>query len=64
MPVYEYRCSECSFEVTLLQKMSDDAPTCCNCSSNKEMKKLMSSTSFLLKGSGWAKDGYGLGGKR
>ena len=64
MPVYEYRCSECSFEDSLLQKLSDDAPVCCNCTSNKKMKKLISSSSFLLKGSGWARDGYGLGGKR
>lgn len=60
MPVYEYRCSECNFEMSVLQKLSDDPPKCCKCTSDKDMTKLISTTSFLLKGGGWAKDNYGL----
>ncbi len=60
MPVFEYRCSECNFETSVLQKLSDDPPKCCKCTSDKDMKKLISATSFLLRGSGWAKDNYGL----
>ncbi len=59
MPVYEYRCSECDFEVELLQKISEGPPKCCKCNKDS-MKKLMSSTSFVLNGRGWAKDNYGL----
>jgi predicted nucleic acid-binding Zn ribbon protein len=44
----------------MLQSMSAAAPKCCECSSTKDMRKLISATSFALKGSGWAKDNYGL----
>lgn len=60
MPLYEYRCSECNFEIEMLQSMSAAAPKCCECTSTKDMRKLISATSFALKGSGWAKDNYGL----
>lgn len=66
MPVYEYQCPKCDkvFEVT--QKISDpplEKPPEGECPEGKvcseKPKKLISGgTSFLLKGSGWAKDGY------
>ena len=51
MPIYEYRCEKCGdFEVT--QRITEDplkkCPTC-----KRKVSKLMSSTSFQLKGSGW-----------
>lgn len=51
MPIYEYECQKCgSFEVT--QKITDKAlgrcPTC-----KGKVKKLISNTSFQLKGTGW-----------
>ncbi|HYD47764.1 MAG TPA: zinc ribbon domain-containing protein [Terriglobales bacterium] len=51
MPIYEYDCPQCGhFE--LIRKFSDPplkkCPTC-----KKAVKKLMSNTSFQLKGSGW-----------
>lgn len=60
MPLYEYRCSECNFEIEMLQSMGASAPKCCKCLSTHTMKKLISATSFSLKGAGWAKDNYGL----
>jgi predicted nucleic acid-binding Zn ribbon protein len=36
---------------------TDGPPITCNA----PCKRLISSTSFVLKGSGWAKDGYGTG---
>jgi putative FmdB family regulatory protein len=62
MPVYEYRCSECSYEVTVFQSMDAPAPHC-KCESKQEMKRLISKTSFSLKGRGWAKDGYSSKGR-
>jgi putative FmdB family regulatory protein len=62
MPVYEYRCSECSYEVTVFQSMSAPAPDC-KCESEQEMKRLISKTSFSLKGGGWARDGYSSKGR-
>lgn len=51
MPIYEYQCQKCGhFEVT--QKITDKplsrCPTC-----KGKVKKLISNTSFQLKGSGW-----------
>ena len=51
MPIYEYSCRECGgFEVT--QKITDKPLTRCPACKGK-VKKLISSTSFQLKGTGW-----------
>ena len=51
MPIYEYYCSKCG-EFETIQKMSDkpltQCPTC-----RRKVTKLISSTTFQLKGSGW-----------
>ena len=58
MPLYEYQCSKCGYSWELIQRMSDAPPkTCPECRSRK-VGKLMSRTSFVLKGSGWYADGY------
>jgi len=51
MPIYEYHCSKCgNFEA--MQKMSDKPlSTCPTC--RRKVTKLISSSSFQLKGSGW-----------
>jgi len=56
MPIYEYTCDQCSTRAEVLQKMDDPAPLCGKC--KKPMSKMISSTTFSLKGSGWASDGY------
>lgn len=51
MPIYEYRCQQCGdFEVT--QKIKDKPLARCPGCKGK-VKKLISSTSFQLKGTGW-----------
>jgi putative FmdB family regulatory protein len=51
MPIYEYRCSKCGdFEV--IQKITEKALTKCPTCKAK-VNKLMSNTSFQLKGTGW-----------
>tara|TARA_A100001391_G_scaffold189923_1_gene161799 strand:+ start:969 stop:1118 length:150 start_codon:yes stop_codon:yes gene_type:complete len=42
----------------VFQSFADPWPDCTEC--NKQMKKKPALTSFSLKGSGWAKDNYGL----
>ncbi len=52
MPIYEYECTECGKVEEVLQKFSDKPLTTCNsCSGN--LHKLISHSSFHLKGSGW-----------
>ncbi len=57
MPIYEYICDDCKKVTEAMQKIT--APpltTCPQCSGN--LRKLVSNTSFVLKGGGWYKDGY------
>ena len=57
MPIYEYQCQNCSAVHELWQSMYDsDARKCPECS--KPMYKLISRSSFQLKGGGWYEDGY------
>ena len=62
MPVYEYQCQSCGNQFELRQKFSDapasECPTC-----KGEVKKLISSAAFALKGGGWYNEGYGAGKK-
>lgn len=52
MPIYEYRCLDCSHEFELLQKFSDPpAEACPTCAGT--VQKLISRSAFHLKGDGW-----------
>ena len=58
MPIYEYACGKCEHEFEVEQRISDDPiKTCPECRSRK-VKRLISRTSFVLKGSGWYSDLY------
>ena len=51
MPIYEYQCGKCgTFEAT--QRITDKPLTKCPTCKGK-VKRLISNTSFQLKGSGW-----------
>lgn len=52
MPIYEYECTECGNIEEIIQKFSDDPLTTCGSCSGK-LNKLISQSSFHLKGSGW-----------
>ena len=56
MPIYEYQCDKCGvFEVT--QRITESAlkrcPTC-----KAKVERIISQTSFVLKGSGWYATDY------
>jgi putative FmdB family regulatory protein len=57
MPLYEYGCESCGKITEVMQKFSDeplkDCPEC-----QAPVQKLMSRTSFQLKGSGWYSTDY------
>ena len=50
--IYEYRCTACGEQFEINQRISDAPLTECQ-SCGGELKKLITSTSFVLKGSGW-----------
>ena len=52
MPLYEYKCRHCDHVFEVLQKINaEPLQECISCGGSVE--KLISSTSFQLKGSGW-----------
>ena len=57
MPIYEYECKSCENVFEVQQRMTDDPLEACpECKG--EVKKLISASSFQLKGGGWYADGY------
>lgn len=52
MPIYEYECTQCGHIHEVLQKFSDKPLTKCSQCSGR-LHKLVSHSSFHLKGSGW-----------
>ena len=58
MPLYQFECGDCGAKKEILQAFGDPSPTYLSCSS--DMTRKICATNFRLKGSGWAKDNYGL----
>jgi putative FmdB family regulatory protein len=59
MPLFEYKCEKCEekFERLLKHDERENPQRCPKCNA-KHCKKMISVTSFALKGGGWAQDGY------
>jgi putative FmdB family regulatory protein len=62
MPIYEYQCNQCgTFEHS--QRITDKPiKSCPKCGS--AVRRVISRTSFVLKGSGWYVTDYGRNGSR
>lgn len=64
MPIYEYACPRCG-TLEVMQKITDvplvECPYCLEQGVHNPVTRLISSTSFVLKGSGWYKTDYGNG---
>jgi len=58
MPIYEYECQACSHRFEEWQKMSDKPIEVCPKCKARKVEKLISHTSFQLKGGGWYSDLY------
>lgn len=57
MPIYEYKCKKCGKEFEVIQKFSDKpVAECIECKGPVE--KLISQSSFHLKGDGWYATDY------
>jgi putative FmdB family regulatory protein len=62
MPIYEYECSKCGIFDEMQKITAKPLAKCPTC--KRKVKKLMSSTAFQLKGSGWYVTDYGKGGQK
>lgn len=58
MPVYEYLCNGCGHEFEREQRISDKPVRRCPACGAQKAKRLISRTSFVLKGGGWYSDLY------
>ena len=58
MPIYEYLCEKCEREFEREQRISDPPISTCPYCRSRRVKKLISRTSFVLKGGGWYSDLY------
>ena len=63
MPLYSFKCSGCGHVVERLQKYDDTPPYCELCDElfpdeTPYMDRQIGRCSFVLKGTGWAADGY------
>jgi putative FmdB family regulatory protein len=58
MAIYEFECGPCALKWEVISSIAVpvEPPTCHIC--KREMRRLISKSSFFLKGRGWAKDGY------
>lgn len=52
MPIYEYQCDSCSYRFEVKQSIKDDPlSTCERC--GKAIRRLISASGIMFKGSGW-----------
>lgn len=58
MPLYEYACVGCGAVWEELQRIVDAPIEVCPACKGLEIKRLVGASSFVLKGDGWAADGY------
>src|SRR5215204_3685241 len=58
MPVYEYECSACKHQFEEWQKITDAPVRVCPQCNEEKVERLISQTSFHLKGGGWYSDLY------
>jgi putative FmdB family regulatory protein len=52
VPIYEYLCDGCSYQFEVKQSIKDDALTTCE-RCGKSLRRLISSSGIMFKGSGW-----------
>jgi len=57
MPIYEYICEKCGSRIEVIQKVDGAPPKRCQKCRGK-LSKVVSRTSFQLKGSGWYASDY------
>ena len=60
MPLFEFVCPNCKRVEEILQRYNDPPPVCRCKGEDAEMQRRVGGGSFILNGSGWYRDHYGL----
>jgi putative FmdB family regulatory protein len=58
MPIYEYHCDACGHEFEVMQKITDQPVQQCEACKKRKARRMISQSSFQLKGGGWYSDLY------
>lgn len=59
MPYYEFVCPDCHRKITAFISIKEESKfKNMRCKCGKIARRIISETSFHLKGGGWARDGY------
>ena len=53
MPIYDYQCKFCKLQKEILTKNITDELMYCHACKRKSLVKIISKSSFILKGTGW-----------
>ena len=64
MPVYEYQCGSCGGRFEVARKFSDPAISECHLCHAANVRKVLSTPAFVLKGSGWYVTDYASGDRK
>ena len=56
MPIHEYQCNQCGKSIEIWEGKDFKDVYCTKC--KKEMKRIISGSTFILKGGGWYSEGY------
>ena len=64
MPIYEYKCENCNDTFEILQKVNENPLTECILCHEGPVKKLISVSSFVLKGAGFYVNDYPSEGRK
>ena len=64
MPIYEYKCENCHDTFEILQKVNENPLTECILCHEGPVKKLISVSSFVLKGAGFYVNDYPSEGRK
>lgn len=59
MPTYVYRCKACNSTFEVEQRITEDPLTDCQLCRASAVERLITGSSFVLKGTGWYKTDYG-----
>ncbi len=61
MPIYEYHCEGCGGQFEVMQRITAPPVEACELCGEGPVHKLISQSTFILKGSGWYVTDYGRG---
>lgn len=62
MPIYEYQCDQCTKTFEQIQQFSEPDPSSCPSCGQGPVRRVISPSSFQLKGTGWYVTDYKSGG--